>query len=385
MKVLFLIDTLEIGGAEQSILELCKKFQRTKAIVCHLYRGNRLKNAFEEAGIPVISLNITGKYSFLEARRIVYGIIRQERPDLIHSTLFRSGIVARLIARSSPIPVVDSFVNDSYAPIRWKKMAFLTRKKLYFFQMMDRLTARWVFRFTAITEAVKISNCQALGVPEEKVQVIHRGRDLSKFQADFPLELDRLRQELRIDAKIPILLNVARLILRKGQVELLRAMRGVIESFPGTRLLIAGEGPDRPVLEDWIRRENLTENVQLLGNRADVRALLQLADIFVFPSHYEGHGGALVEAMFAAKPIVASDIEVIQESIEHQISGLLFPLCESKGMQEAIVWMLSNPEEAARMGKRAQDAAIKKFSIDKVVQETEDFYDDTLALWDRKR
>ena len=384
MKVLFLIDTLEIGGAEQSILELCKKFRKTQGIVCHIYRGDRLKPALEEAGIPVFSLNITGKYSFLKGRAAVEKIIREELPDLIHSTLFRSGIVARLISRSRKIPVVDSFVNDSYAPVRWKSMPPLTRMKLHAFQLMDRLTARWVFRFSAITEAVKKSNCRALGVPEEKVHVIHRGRELTQFQSCTASQLDQLRSELKIGTGVPVLLNVARLIRRKGHLELIQAMPGVLESFPSARLLIAGEGQDRPVLQELIKKTGISENIQLLGNRSDVQALLQLADVFVFPSHYEGHGGALVEAMFAAKPIVATDIEVIRESIEHQVSALLFPLCDVRGMQQAILRMLNDRDEASRMGKNARDAAITKFSIDQVVRKTEDFYEDTVARWNRQ-
>src|SRR5205085_51598 len=111
-----LIDTLEVGGSEKSLLELVSRFSRWHSTVCHTYRGDRLRPLFEKADIPVLSLHIRGKYSFVAGRKRLLEIISAERPDVLHSTLFRSGIIARLIGRRRELPVIDSFVNESYAP-----------------------------------------------------------------------------------------------------------------------------------------------------------------------------------------------------------------------------------------------------------------------------
>lgn len=373
-KVLFLIDTLEVGGAERSLLDILRRFKRIQPVICHLYRGSSLKSKFVQAGIPVVSLDLSGPYNLLRATAEVAAVVAREKPDLIHSTLFRADVVARLVARRTGLPLVSSFVNDSYSPSRIRRMSARQRLKLWVVQVVDAVTSRWVDGFVANSEAVRRSNAAALRVPLFRVTTIPRGREVGAFRLGSALEVAAVRQELGLRRDAPVLLNVARLLDRKGQEELIYAFARVVESVPTARLLIAGDGPHRPVLEELIRRHSLVDAVHLLGTRSDVPTLLQAADLFVFPSHYEGIPGALLEAMLAARPIVASDIPVHRESLDDGVTGLLFRVGSADSLAEAILAMLQDPSKARTMGNAAREVASVRYDIELIARRYEDYY-----------
>lgn len=374
MKVLYVIDTLETGGAEKSLLDILSHLYNIDVIICSLYTGNTLQPAFEQAGIRVIPLNIVGKYAFPTAIQALRKVVHSESPDLIHATLFRSDIVSRITAKLEHVPLVDSFVNDSYSLCRWRSLDRVSFLKLKSVQLLDQFTSRYVALFTAISDSIRRSNALALHLPISRIHVIYRGRSPESFINVKIDQTTEIRKSLQLNNTGPIIINVARLLNRKGQEELIRSIPLVQSRFPNIRLLIAGEGPYRNRLESLIEELHLRNVVQLLGTRNDIPILLQLADVFAFPSHYEGHGGALVEAMFAGRPIVASDTDVHRESISHKETGLLTPIQNLEKLAESIIWLLENPQHAASMGIQARNVAMQKFNINKVADQHKELY-----------
>ena len=158
-------------------------------------------------------------------------------------------------------------------------------------------------------------------------------------------------------------------------------MSEVSQVWPAVRLLIAGNGPQRSELERLITDLALDDFVTLLGLRDDIPTLLSLAKIFVFPSYYEGHPGALIEAMFAAKPILASDIPVHKETITHQETGLLVPINDPGAIAQGIIWLLEHPAQAKQMGEQAREVALKRFHIDQIARQHEELYTRLLQRW----
>jgi glycosyltransferase involved in cell wall biosynthesis len=213
----------------------------------------------------------------------------------------------------------------------------------------------------------------------EKIDVIYRGRDPKAFTPASHETRVRSRGLLAGRGNAPIVLSVARLLKRKGQEDLLQSFALVKAKFPRALLVLVGEGPQRKRLEALSAKLGVLGNVRFLGTRFDVPELLQSADVFAFPSHYEGHGGALVEAMFAALPIVASDIPVHRESVEHNISAHLVPPRNPRLLAEGILRLLEHPEEARPMGRSARSAAMEKFDIAAITRQHEDLYERVLA------
>ncbi len=214
-----------------------------------------------------------------------------------------------------------------------------------------------------------------MGISPDKVTVIYRGRDPASLLKVSDEASQKLRCELNLKQDTPIILNVARILRRKGQNELVQAMSLVLQKFPQAQLLIAGEGHDRPRLEATIKAHNLDKIVRLLGQRLDIPALLHLANVFVFPSYYEGHPGSLVEAMLAARPIVASDIPVHQEVLVNGKLGQLGAVKQPETIAQGIIWMLEHPVEAKQMGLQAQQMALEHFHIDQISAQHERLYD----------
>jgi glycosyltransferase involved in cell wall biosynthesis len=376
-KVLFVIDTLEVGGAEKSILEIASRFKKYTPVVCHLYTGDELRQQYEAAGIEVISINVSGHYQFAQAASRLEQVIRRVQPAIIHSTLFRSDMVCRRLRRKNNIPLINSLVNNSYHKSRFEKASVIFQMKLHAIRLWDAITARKVDLFLSNSEAIRQSNAKALSIPLNKIKVIYRGRAAEQFAQRNNERIESLRAEWKIGSRM-VLLNVSRLLERKGQLDLLRAFRRVQVNYPQTVLLIAGEGPFREMLEQEIKKMDLGENVHLLGTRDDVPDLLALATAFVFPSHYEGLPGALIEAMLARTPLVVSDIP---ENLECVQSGMaqIYPVGDLVELEKCIAAVLGNPQGAVQFAEAAHRVALKKFDIQEVAHQHETVYDELTA------
>src|SRR5688500_4622390 len=127
-KVLFVIDTLQLGGAEKSLLENTSRFKNICPVICHLYPGAILRPKFAEKGIKVYSVNISKKYGFIQGYRELKKIVNQERPDLMVAYLTRSEIVTRLVGKLNRIPVVGTFVTDLYCKSYNQHLSLKSRK-----------------------------------------------------------------------------------------------------------------------------------------------------------------------------------------------------------------------------------------------------------------
>jgi glycosyltransferase involved in cell wall biosynthesis len=374
MRILYLIDTLNVGGTERSLVATLPLLADVEPIVCHLFPGQQLKPALEAARVPVHSLDLAGDYPLAVALQGVRSLARATSPDLIHAMLYRSNIVSRLIGPAIGIPVINSLVNESYSAARFENYTPVMRAKLRMVQLFDRITAPCVDHFIANSVTIKRANSAHIGIPLHRISVIYRGRDPSAFGVPDSAVLDGLRRDLRLPPNAPILLNVARLAHAKNQRALIRALPRVLREYPDTALLIAGEGRERDSLQAEIKRQRLGASARLLGNRDDVAAFLRLADLFVFPSFFEGHPGVLIEAMFATCPIVASDIPVHRETLLDGALGELVPLDNVDALARRIVHLLRNPAHARNLAACAQVSARNRFDIRTVAAQHDALY-----------
>lgn len=369
-KVLFVIDTLEFGGAEQSLLENTKNFKTIQPVVCHIYCGDTLKPKFLANGIRVHSFNSQKKYGFIQAYRKLDALVQAENPALLVAYLTRSEILTRLVGRRRRIPVVGTFVNDLYTETYNKHLPWTSRKTVQFFKLLNRVTSRFCAGFVANSLAIKETNAKHLGIPEGKITVINRGRNSSSFKCK---PFDRGQENtLRF-------LNVARLFPVKNHKDLLLGFKGFVENNPGATLHIVGDGPLHNELAQLIKSNGLEGKVYLLGSRSDVPQLLADFDCFVFPSTAEGFSGAIVEAMFAGLPVLASDIPQNKEAITHLETGYLFKTGSAAEIEKAMVWFRDNRESATVLAQNAYIHARENFELKKVVEKLETYLQSLLT------
>tara|TARA_R100000935_G_scaffold9585_5_gene19449 strand:+ start:17576 stop:18712 length:1137 start_codon:yes stop_codon:yes gene_type:complete len=371
-KVLFLIDTLEVGGAETSLVNIAINFNHITPVFIHIYKGSNLKNSLINNGIEVYSLDISRGYRFDEVLKSLLPLVKVIKPDIIHTTLFKSDIIGRKLKKHINVPLVNSLVNNSYIKERYSNLNYFNKLKLYLIQLYDSYTCRNVDLFISNSKAIQNTNSSALKIPLNKIQVVHRGRDINDFKGIGIDRVQKLKDEIGI-ANQTILLNVSRLLARKGQLDLLKAFKTVSETYPDLLLLIAGEGQFRDVLQEFISKNILEKKIILLGNRADIPDLLELSDLFVFPSWYEGLPGALIEAMMAKTPILASNIPENLECLSKE-EAVIFKTGVVEDLEEKIIWALQNPNEMMEKAQKARKSAIEKFEISKISEQYEKVY-----------
>lgn len=370
MKVLFIIDTLETGGAEKSLLDITSRFSHFEPVFLQLFPGEKLANSFQEAGIEVHSFKFSTNYNFKRIANEIVETVKKINPVIIHSTLFRSDMVARELVKQIKVPLINSFVNNSYSKNRYNNLDVLEKIKLKGIEFWDRYTAKNVDLFISNSETIKKSNAVALKIPHEKITVIYRGRDSDKFSNIEEQKINALKQELNIQNE-KVFLNVSRLLERKGQLELIKAFNGLIKKHPDSKLLIAGEGVFHEDLEKEIKERSLQESVTLLGNRDDVPVLLKLADFFVFPSHYEGLPGALIEAMFSKTTIIASDIPENMECVD-TTKAYVFPVGNIPALTTSLIKAIELNSNG--YSDKAYKYALQNFQIDEIVRKYESVY-----------
>jgi glycosyltransferase involved in cell wall biosynthesis len=179
-----------------------------------------------------------------------------------------------------------------------------------------------------------------------------------------------LHAELWLPHHAPLIGNVAALVPHKGQRHLIESAALVVRQVPDARFVVAGEGELRPVLERAIRDHHLEKHVLLLGFRPDVLSLHKAFDIFAMSSITEGLGTSLLDAMASGKPVVATAAGGIPEVVVDGETGFLVPPRDHEAMANSLVTLLKDEQLRQRMGRAGLVRARRKFSADRMVQQT---------------
>lgn len=221
------------------------------------------------------------------------------------------------------------------------------------------------------------ANCRLLSelfeMPIADLQYIYNGIKLPSSE-DSTLEKraalrQALRQELGVSAHTRLLLTVGRLAPQKGYTDLVAIIPAILAEYPDLRFVWAGTGEQQQALRDRLREAAIDHAVLMLGHRSDLPRLLQAADLFIFPTRFEGHPFALLEAMSYGLPIVTTNASSIPEVMEHQVHGLLCQTGDSKALLHAIDWALQHPDHMQQMAAKAQHQ-VQHFSQERMLEQT---------------
>lgn len=365
-KLLLLAVGLGVGGTESHVLELASRLDRARfdVTVCALKGEDVIAAELRSRGVRVITL---GGRGVLDGRVLVrlWRLLRRERPDIIHAFLFWANLACRLVGRLLHVKIRLSSYHDVAVRRIWHQL------------IPDRLTMPWTHAIVCCSEAVCRSVRAQLGGEEKKYVTIPFGVDVDRHVGAGSLQ----RRDLGLREELAVLGTVCRLVEpKKGLGILLQAVARFRERLPspGLQLLIVGEGPAYQSLREQSERLGIAPWVVFAGVRRDIPALLPLLDIFVLPSLYEGFGIAILEAMAAGRPVIATETGGIPEVVIHRETGLLVPPGNPEALADAIQWVLSHPEDAKALGARGRERAYKHFSIEAVVRQHEALYETCL-------
>lgn len=375
LRVVHVVDSLAgSGGAENrlvdEILALTGRFDQR---LVRLYERDYLQSRLEAAGVPVVALGFTGTRAGrtwpLAARRL-RGVLREWRPDVVHTTLFSGNLVGQLASRPLGIPVVSSFNRTGDLALQRALQPGVSGWK----GRVMHAVARWTGRrgdvhFRAVSEYARQTNCVLFRVPPDQVTVVPRGIEVDLMAPPVG------RDALGIPADGPLFVNVARLVPEKGQAMLIEAFAVIRAAVPGAHLAIAGApGPAEPDVRAAVSRHGLDGDVHLLGFRPDARALIAAADVFVLSSLSEGSPGVVLEAMALGTPVVAFNIPPVAELTDAGRHARLVPGRSAEALADAMVTALRSPtRDAEAAGARAWAA---RFDMATVARRLGDLLED---------
>ena len=377
MRLLYVIDSLGRAGAERSLAAMSPYYLRAGVDldIAYLTDAQSIRAPFEEAGAKLFSLQGAG--GRLGHLRRLRQVIRAREPDLIHTTLFDSDLVGRVAGVATRVPVVTSLVNVAYGPEQLANPD-LHRWRVRAVQLTDALSARAVRRFHAISAHVAEIMGARLRIRRDRIDVVPRGRDPRQLGSRDPERRARARRLLGIDTEERLVVAAARHEYQKGLDVLLQAFAGIAGATPGARLVIAGrEGSQTAQLMAAIDRLGLEHATRILGPRDDVSDILCAADVFAFPSRWEGLGSVLLEAMALEAPIVASDLGAVREVVGGE--AVLVPPDDPARLAGSISEVLVDPRAADVRAKAAKARFLRHFTVERVVEDMLAFYDRALG------
>jgi glycosyltransferase involved in cell wall biosynthesis len=369
IKVLYVIGTLEVGGSEMQLVQLVTRLdpRRFEVALCALSSGGPYLEMLTGAGIPVKIIGYEGLRIFRYPHRVIAQLVRlvtfmrHMRPDIVHGFLFWAYVIGTLAARAARVPIVIAS-RRSLGHFKANQPHYLA---------VERIANRMTDLVIANSEAVKQDAMRQEKLPAQKVIVIYNGIDTGGFARSPDHDL---RRSLGLEGCAPLVGVVANFIRYKGHDVFLDGWASVVKKCPTGMALFLGEGPERSDVESRVKAMGLGARVRFLGVREDVPALLAIMDLVVHPSWQEGFSNAILEAMAAGKPVVATAVGGSPEAVVHGQTGLLVPTGDSQALAEAMVWIVEHPAEAARFGEAARRRVAEHFDVARMVRQYEGVY-----------
>lgn len=364
LRVLYFIDGLGRGGAQRHLLSLLRHLDRERVdpVLWCLEKKGDLVPEFDALGIPVEDLGFPGES--IVGRRAIVSILplrhrlRRLNPDVVHTYLFSPNLYGTLLGALAGTRAIVSSRRDM---AWWEAGRHL---------LATRFANRFVDRVVAVSENVRRHSIARERLDPERVVTVPNGIDLAEF--------DRARTEpapwTAPPGVGPILAMTAGLRPVKGHEYLLGAVARLAPRFPDLRFLLVGDGPRRQELEQQARLAGIAEQVVFLGWQANVAPLLDRIDLFVLSSVSEGQSNAILEAMAAGRPVVATDVGGNPETIADGVTGLLVPPRNPERLAEAIEDALRDRSRAQAMGRAGRLRVERLFSAQAVARRLEELY-----------
>lgn len=362
--ILHLSSTSGPGGAEMIVRRLATSLdrQRFRSIVC-LFRSGWLGEACREAGLPTHVLGINGALDLHWARAFI-GLVKRERIALIHTHEFTANVYGAMLGRLVGVPVVATIHGKNY----------------YWEQAKRRLAYRFVSRtakMIAVSQDLKQFVVERVGISAQRIDVIYNG--VEAYVAPGADRVRELRGELELGRWDHVIGSVGSLYSVKGHIHLVKALPSILRGCPKTLVLLVGRGESESELKAEASRLGVEAHIRFLGFRNDIPLLLGLMDVFVLPSLSEGLSMALLEAMAAEKPVVATKVGGNAELIVEGETGYLVPSKAPEALADRVVNLLRNKVQAREFGCRGKQRVDEQFSLAGMVSAYQKCYEQAIG------
>ncbi len=361
--ILYLSTSSGPGGAEQVISNLASALdpQKYRAILC-LFRPGWIQERSERRGVKTYILPTKGMMDWrwgIQFRKLLL----REQVSLIHAHEFDANVQSAAVAAIAGLPLVATVHGKNYFWERFRR----------------RLAYRWVSRcatMVAVSHNLKEFLVEKVGISPDRIKVLYNGVGVPP--SSVKNDVSECRSELGVAQGSRVVGVVGNLYAVKGHQYLIEGIPAVLEKCPNTSFIFAGRGELEMVLKDQVHRLGLEERVHFLGLRQDIPRILAILDIFVLPSLSEGLSMAILEAMMAGKPVIATRVGGNPEIVVEGETGFLVPPGDTKALALSIVTLLMNRQQADQFGARGKSRAEENFSLRAMVGAYQSLYDECL-------
>jgi glycosyltransferase involved in cell wall biosynthesis len=371
VNVLQLISSSGLYGAEKVVLHLSKEFKKDPS--CRPFVGvfdnqrNPHLEMMEECrqeGIDATAFPCSGQIDFTTIR-MIRRFIREKRIDILHTHGYKADSYGRFASMGLPVGLIATCHN-------WLGNEY--RSKLY--AEVDLLILRWFDLIAAVSKDIQ-GRVVRNGVPAPKVWLIRNGVPLENFEDKHSRV--RLRREMGIPQNAIVIGTVGRISYEKGHRNLFIAAQEIIADIPDVFFLVVGDGP----LREELQEKYFSPSILFAGYRQEAPRLYQCMDIFVLPSLMEGLPMALLEAMAARLPVVATRVGEIPSLVGSE-NGILVEPNNPESLKHGLVYLIRNFSVAAALGEKAYLWVKSHFSSENMARRYMEGYADVLRAKRKK-
>ena len=370
-KILFLITSLDFGGAEMILRDLAMGLDRDKLdpVVVSIKPLGDLAKPLLDAGYKVHSLDQKGKFNPLVLWRLVK-VVKQERPNLVNAHLYHAVVLARCLKVFWPrLPIISTLHNEYQGGRRRERI-------LRYSDFLSEAT-------TTISKKISAIMVERGVVPKDKVKTLYNGVDFDRFfKESGSLSEDDFKKEVPLEAGERLIVAWGRCVPAKGFDLLIRSLRVLRDQGIKVSALIIGQGPEYESLKVLVSNLELEKYVFLAGYKENskISAYLKYADLFVAPSRWEGMPVVIIEAMAARLPVAAVGVGGTPELVIDGQTGILIDHSEKRAIAEGIKRLLSLPDdERKKMIDAAERNVRENFSVASMVRAYSALFDSYLS------
>jgi len=377
LRVMFLLTSMPVGGAETLLVNLIQRMDRDQFTpeVCCLKERGPLGEELANAGVPVHSEFTRGKFDVAVLGKLTQLMKTRQVDAVITVGCGDKMFWGRLAARRAGVPVIASALHSTGWPDGVGRL--------------NRLLTRITDAFIGCARAHGQHLVNGEGFPEEKVFVIPNGVDVDRFhplgqtnsEADeTTFNKTALRKQVGLPEQGRIATIVAALRPEKNHRRFLEAAQLVLKEVPQAQFAIVGDGELRSGLESFAEELKIRESVHFLGSRSDIPEILRASDAFLLTSDNEAAPVSIMESMATGVPVVASNVGSVHEMVVENETGYLVPT-KAAAFAKRLVEIFSDAELATRLSHNARNHAVNNASVQVMVEGYQDLIN---TIYDRK-
>jgi len=350
LNVMFVITSMPVGGAETLLVNLTRRFDKSRIqpmIGCLKERGVLGDELADE--IPVFEHLINHKYDVAVARRLRKLFKKHEVDAVITVGAGDKMFWGRLAARGAGTPVILSALHSTGWPDGVGRM--------------NRMLTGITDGFIAVAKHHAEFLVEFEKFPEQKVFMIPNGIDTQRFRACEDARA-KWRNDVGIPQESPTLGIVAALRPEKNHELFLECAARTLKEVPDAHFVIAGDGPGRGDLEALAAEKSIEEQVHFLGSVSDIPGVLSMLDVFALTSHNEASPVSILEALSCNRPVVATDVGSIKESVLEGTTGYLCEAGNADSITPRWIELLTKEELREKMGRKGRAHVVDNSSLD---------------------